>query len=271
MNYTEYIPSQALRPYVKCYYIFDSGTDAVYEDRAFATGCIEMMFNLGTGSWEASSDGIFKPTPAIELWGQVIEPLSFRSLGRNTMLGIRFYPHTAAIFLDAEVGLFNNSVSSLADVGGKPVVALHSMLRDTPSINEQINLVESFLTARLLKAVKRTGKTNMIGQVINELKQEDFFDNIVNVAGRYGMTSRYLQKLFIQHTGIGPKLYQKINRFQNSLLLVAKGNASLTSIAYECGYFDQSHFIRDFKFFTGITPSASNAAGSSAILASPNK
>lgn len=60
----------------------------------------------------------------------------------------------------------------------------------------------------------------------------------------------------MQYIGITPNLFNKINRFQLSLKHIAKKEASLTSIAYECGYFDQSHFIRDFKSFTGITPSA---------------
>jgi AraC-like DNA-binding protein len=103
------------------------------------------------------------------------------------------------------------------------------------------------------------------------LKQDDFFDNIENVASRYGISSRYLQKLFLQYTGLTPKLYHKINRFQKSLVLVSKKNMPLTSIAYDCGYFDQSHFIRDFKSFTGFLPSAGIIENSSAILASPNK
>ena len=114
-------------------------------------------------------------------------------------------------------------------------------------------------------------KITLINNVIHELKREDFFDNIENVASRYGITSRYLQKVFVQNTGLTPKLYGKINRFQNSLQLVAKRNTSLTDIAYQCGYYDQSHFIREFKSFTGFKPSAYNPENSSAILASPNK
>lgn len=106
---------------------------------------------------------------------------------------------------------------------------------------------------------------------MHELKQEDFFEKITSVASRYGITSRYLQKLFLKHTGLTPKLYTKINRFQNTLVLVSKREDSLTSIAYECNYFDQAHFIREFKSFTGLTPSEFLPDNSSAILASPNK
>jgi AraC-like DNA-binding protein len=62
--------------------------------------------------------------------------------------------------------------------------------------------------------------------------------------------------LIYQHTGLSPKSFNKISRFQLSLRLIAKNEQPFTSIAYDCGYFDQSHFIRDFKSFTGLTPSA---------------
>ena len=271
MKYQEFIPGNELKQYIKCYYIFESDTNAVYEDKAFATGCIEIMFNLGTGSWETACGGNFKATPDIELWGQIIQPLTFKSLGKNTMFGIRFFPHTASIFLNHDISLFNNQVTDLIAVAGKPVLVLHRKLMDTVSLNKRIELVEQFLMSRLSAFEKKLGKTNLIGCVINELKREDFFDNIENVASQYGITARYLQKLFVQHTGLTPKLFHKINRFQNSLLRVRKSNDSLTSIAHECGYFDQSHFIRDFKFFTGSAPSGYNPGNSSAIVTSLNK
>jgi len=78
---------------------------------------------------------------------------------------------------------------------------------------------------------------------------------VLRIARMHNITPRYLQKLFYSHTGLSPKSYNKINRFQLSLQLIAKNNQPFTSIAYDCGYFDQSHFIRDFKSFTGVTPS----------------
>ena len=271
MTYKEFIPGEPLKQYVKCYYIYESDTKAVFEDKAFATGCIEFMFNLGAGRWQTDTGNGFQTTPLIELWGQIIQPLTFKSLGPNTMLGIRFYPHTASIFLNTDVSQFNNQVTNLTDVAGNSIYTLHAKLIDATLMNQRIELIEQFLLSRLSLFEKKLDKTVLINGVIKELKRDDFFDNIENVATRYGITARYLQKLFLQHTGLTPKLYSKINRFQNSLQLISKKNGSLTDIAYECGYFDQSHFIREFKSFTGSVPSGYNPENSSAILASPNK
>lgn len=272
MKYKEYIPGDALKSYVKCYYIFESDTDGVVEDKAYATGCMEIMFNLGTGIWQTAAGNNFKTTPKVELWGQIIQPLTFRSLGKNSMFGIRFYPYVAAVFLDEDISLFNNQVTDLIDVTGNASGNLYSKLLNAASVKERIQFTEEFLLHKLSVSEKKLGKIALVSKVMKELTRENFVDNIENVASRYGITSRYLQKIFLQHTGLTPKLYSKINRFQNSLQLVAKNiDLSLTSIAYECGYFDQSHFIREFKSFTGLLPSAYDPANSSAILASPNK
>jgi len=62
-------------------------------------------------------------------------------------------------------------------------------------------------------------------------------------------------------------LFRKISRFQKSLYLLANNNDSLTSIAHHCGYFDQSHFIKDFKEFTGTTPSEFHLESSTELIA----
>lgn len=70
-----------------------------------------------------------------------------------------------------------------------------------------------------------------------------------------GLSERSLERLFLTYVGITPILYTRICRFQASLRLLRQGKArSLTDIAYTLGYFDQSHFIRDFKLFSGASP-----------------
>jgi AraC-like DNA-binding protein len=270
MKYNEIRPGNGLKQYVKCYYIYESETDLAFEDTVFPSGCIEIIFNLGTGKWQTAADDSFVTTPAIELWGQIIRPLPIRSIGKNTMLGIRFFPHAAACFLNDKLDLFNNQVVDFSDLSGGAVNTLYSKLQETTIWNKRIELVEGFLLHRLSLSERRFNKVAVLSDIMYEIRQDDFFDNIENVASRYGITSRYLQKLFLQYTGLTPKLYSKINRFQNSLQLVIKKDTSLTSIAYDCGYFDQSHFIKEFKSFTGFTPSGYSFQNSPVTIAFAN-
>lgn len=255
MKYQEIVPGNRLRQYVKCYYIYESSSDAAFDDTVFPSGCLEIIFNLGSGQWQTGTADGFVTNPPIELWGQILRPLPIRSVGRNTMLGIRFFPHAAAYFLNDKVDLFNNQVADFTDLSGNDVKGLHNQLLETAAWQQRIDLIEKFLLQKLARTESKLQKGVVISGVMHDMMQHDFFDNIENLASRYGITSRYLQKLFLQYTGLTPKLYSKINRFQNSLKLMSKKDSSLTSIAYDLGYADQSHFIREFKSFTGLTPS----------------
>ena len=270
MKYNEIRPGNRLKQYVKCYYIYESETNVAFEDTVFPSGFIEIIFNLGTGKWQTAVGDGFVTTPSIELWGQIIRPLPIKSIGKNTMLGIRFFSHAAAYFLNDKVDLFTNQVVDFSDLSGNTVSILYSKLLETTTWNKRIELVEGFLLHRLSLSERKLRKVAVVSDIMREIRQVDFFDNIENVASRYGITSRYLQKLFLQYTGLTPKLYSKINRFQNSLRLVTKKDTSLTSIAYDCGYFDQSHFIREFKSFTGFTPSGYSFENSPVTLAFAN-
>lgn len=255
MRYQEIKPDTRLMPYIKCYYLYESDTEATFDDTVFPSGNLEIIFNLGSGAWQTAEGAQYITTPSIELWGQITRPLPIRSIGKNTMLGIRFFPHAAAYFLDDNISVFNNQVSDFGDISGPSIRTLHAQLQECGSWPERIALIEAYLCRRFSLSGKRTSNVTIVHHIMQELRKDDFFDNISNVALRYGISSRYLQKLFLQYTGLTPKLYSKIHRFQNSLQLLSKKDSSLTAIAYDCGYFDQSHFIREFRAFTGATPS----------------
>lgn len=259
MKYTEIIPGESLKPYIKCYYTFESETNVELNDTVFPGGHMEIIFNLGEGIWKSAvNNSVFHTTPQVELWGKLTQPLVVKSLGNNMMLGIRFYAHSAACFLNEEVWEYNDKVSDLRDLLGPPARILHAKLREVPQLDKRIQMIEEFLLGRLVAKERKLNNTHisMIGQIIKEMQRNDTPENVEAIAIRYNISSRYLRKLFLQYTGVTPKLYNKIHRFQHSLQLIVGSGSSLTSIAYEAGYADQSHFIRDFKSFTGFSPSA---------------
>lgn len=256
MKYQEIKPGELLKPYVKCYFIFESDSNVELDDTVFPAGNMEMIFNLGEGVWRTEVKGVFEDTPPVELWGQITQPTPVRSVGKQLMLGAKFLPHTPAFFLDEEVSLFNDKVMDLRDLLGASVKELHEKLLETPTPGKRIQLLEQFLIHCISMKQRKAEKLRMIGEIMKDMRHNSFADTIENTANRYNVTPRYLQKLFVQYTGMTPKLYNKINRFQLSLQLISKNESSFTSIAYDCGYADQSHFIRDFKSFTGLTPSS---------------
>jgi AraC-like DNA-binding protein len=254
MIFREFEPGSRLKSYVKNFFYYESFSAREFSDTVFPSGCMEIIFNLGTGKWQTASGSSYTTTPKIELWGQIIKPLPIRSIGKNVMLGVRFLPYTASSFFRENIEEFNNQVIDYGAIENT-VNVFHQKLLDANDLSQRIMLLEEYLWNRFSLSEKRKSKITLIHSIMQELRRDDFFDNIENVASRHGITSRYLQKLFLQYTGLTPKLYSKIHRFQNSLTLIIKNDALLTDIAYDCGYADQSHFIREFKSFTGLTPS----------------
>ena len=255
MRYTEYSPGIFLKDYVQCYFVCETDTAVFTEDKVFATGFIEIMFNLGDDGPQQLINGDFIKQPDIQLWGQTIQPFTFTSFGKHVMFGIRFFTHTAACFFNERIAEFNDQVIDFKDIGGKETVLLHSRLLEAGSTGERIELVEAFLLKRLFRFEDKFNRLKLVNSIMHDLTKDDFFENINSVSSRYGISSRYLQTIFLNYSGLTPSLFSKIARFQKSVHLVAGKHASLTTIAHQCGYFDQSHFIKDFKFFTGSIPS----------------
>lgn len=256
MEFRHFQPARILAPYIRHYYVFESAGNAAYEDTVFPSGDMEVIFNLGEGIWESFQEGAFQKNPAIELWGQITRPLQIRSSGAHLMLGVRFFTHTTSFLLDDEIGIFNDQVSDLTDIIGRNIQDLHGRLRETNSLAERINLLDDFFTGRLMRGSRRQERLNKVAHILTSITKDSTENNIGRIAGTFGITTRYLHKLVYQHTGLSPKSFDKIHRFKTSLKLIGENKLPLTSIAYDAGYFDQSHFIRDFKSFTGLTPSA---------------
>ncbi|MEO6979170.1 MAG: helix-turn-helix transcriptional regulator [Mucilaginibacter sp.] len=255
MRYREFTPGDFLKNYVQCYFVCETDTAVFTEDKVFANGFIEIMFNLGTDGPQQLHNASLIKQPDIQLWGQTIQPFTFTSFGKHSMFGIRFFPHTAACFFNERIEEFNDQVIDFNDIGGKETATLHSKLVDAKSLALRIELAEKFLLKKLSLSPDKFSRLGLVNSIMRDLTKDDFFENINSVSSRYGISSRYLQKIFLSYSGLSPNLFSKIARFQKSIHLVAAKELTLTTIAHQCGYFDQSHFIKDFKFFTGSTPS----------------
>jgi len=269
MIFKEIAPGNRLKPFIKCLYFYESDSALVYDDIVFPSGNMEVIFNLGTGNWQAKKDNDYYTTPPIEFWGQITKPLAIKSIGRNVMFGIRFYPHTAAYFFNEKLSELNNEVINAADIFGPSLKHLHEQLLEAKSLEIQVRLAEGYFADRLHVSEKRHHKLKLVGGFIDSIVNEAGAGRITEVSARNRISSRYLNMLITEYTGLQPKLLAKINRFQYSLALVNSSAQNLTAIAFEAGYFDQSHFIREFKTFTGITPNtfAANASPINQVLA----
>ena len=121
----------------------------------------------------------------------------------------------------------------------------------SPDLNTQLLVLEGFL----LKHLKQDLFDERIPHIITLLKNSHNY-SVDQISNAVCLSPRRLREIFCKQTGFSPAFYKKTMRFNKACSqLVENQDVSLTDVAYANNYFDQSHFIKDFSFFAGITPS----------------
>ncbi|TGN17656.1 AraC family transcriptional regulator [Leptospira idonii] len=254
MKYETFSPKADLDSLVKCYWTLEIPAESHYErQQILPDGCIEMAFILGEDikRYTFENDFIFQPRAMVI--GQITEPFYIEPTGYVDSFAVKFYPYGIANFVNVSVESLANKETPLEFLFGEEIAKeLKSKIVQAANTQERIRIVEAFLLSKLREKstvdqiVKTTIDAIMTanGSIsINDILEED-------LAKR-----RQLERKFQKQIGISPKKLGKIIRLQTALKMLLKGQStSLTQIAYESDYFDQAHFIKDFKEFTGMNP-----------------
>lgn len=100
---------------------------------------------------------------------------------------------------------------------------------------------------------KRTKHLEIVAKITNIINASKGLISIKQILAQDDLNYKFVERLFKKHVGLTPKVYCRVIRFNNAFGLLNK-HYNLTDIAYQCGYFDQNHFIKEIKHFTGLTP-----------------
>ena len=256
MNYQTFQPHSDLEALVKCYWTLEvpADTDA-QRQRIIPDGCIEMAFILGDDIKRYTSEDDFILQPRAMVLGQTIEPFYIQPTGYVNTFAIRFYPFGFSNFVTTPIkNLANKETPIDLLFGEKPAKELEQKIVQAADTKERIEIIEDFLLDKLNKkaTIDKIVKTTIDALLstkgntpINSILKDDLSKR------------RQLERKFLKQIGISPKQLGKVIRLQAALKMLLNEQAErLTSIAYESEYYDQAHFIRDFKEFTGTTPKA---------------
>ena len=138
-----------------------------------------------------------------------------------------------------------------ADVFGNEIRELEQQLQEAPDFNAIKGVVERFL----LQKVKKLRTALPFDRAMLELVKQQGNIPIEQIAAMACLSLRQFERVSKERIGLPPKLFARLARFSKAYRLREEyPQWNWTQIAYECGYFDQMHFIRDFKQFAGVTP-----------------
>ncbi len=254
MNYQTFEPHPDLQSLIKCHWILEvpADTDAKRQ-RIIPDGCIEMIFMLGDDVKRYTKGDEFIIQPRAMVIGQITEPFFVEPTGFVNSFATRFYPYGFANFSSAPIVDLANKETSLKSLfGEQSSKELTDQIGKAHDTNSRIKVIENFLLARLQnKATIDSIVKNTIDAILDTRGSVPINSLVKNDASK----RRQLERKFIKQIGISPKQLGRMIRLQAALsLLLNQQSESFTSIAYESEYYDQAHFIKDFKDFTGTTP-----------------
>ncbi|MEJ1238339.1 helix-turn-helix domain-containing protein [Chryseolinea sp. T2] len=256
MDYHTIRPHPDLSSIVKCYWTLE----VPYQNDAqrqliVPDGCIEMIFILGDDVKRFTSGDEYIIQPRDMVLGQITEPFYVLPSGDVKSFAVRFYPYGFSNFVSISIGDLVNKETPLVSLFGNEVAtALADKIRSAADTLERIELVDAFLLERLITKPTVDGIVKRTIDAIFSTKGKVSINTIVNDDSS---KRRQLERKFLKEVGVSPKQLGKMIRLQSALkMLLNNHTGSLTEIAYESDYYNQAHFIKDFREFTGTTPKA---------------
>lgn len=254
MNYHTFQPHPDLSALVKCHWTLEVPAERdAQRQRIVPDGCVEMIFILGDDVKRYTTDNKFIIQPRAMVLGQITEPFFIEPAGCVNSFAVRFYPYGFANFVETPIKELANKETSMALLFGEtPAKALEQKIIKAATTEKKIEIVEGFLLSKL-KAIPTIDQ--IVKSTIDALFQTKGSMSINTILKDQLSTRRSLERKFLKQVGISPKQLGKVVRLQAALkMLLNRQSESLTKIAYENEYYDQAHFIKDFKEFTGTNP-----------------
>lgn len=246
-------PSEALQPYIKEYWCIDNALKEENTNiyRVIPCGLPELTLYLGSkpvrvGSPNAIEDDLI-------LCGQKSRFYDLKIDEELSIFSVVFKPHGFMSLFDFPLSEIHEQSVPFYIINSKLEREIHQQLVEVNTFKGRIDIVEKYFF-ELLKKEFNKYDFSRIGQTIKMINSSNGKLSIDALASAACLSRKQFERKFTELIGISPKQYLKIVRFQYSIYLKSKSRFNITELALESGYYDQSHFINDFKKFTGYTP-----------------
>lgn len=243
-----HLPSDLLRPYVHSYRIVESVHGQV--NRVLPATSLVMAFRYrGRVSYEANHIKSDLSTMVISGLRKSGRLMNYEKATSNIV--VLFTETGASAFIKEPLHeLFEKSVSLDNLSGYRDITQLEDKLAEANNDQQRIRLIEQFLLIRL-QYIKPDGLTN---HALRHIHASNGSLRIKELASLLCISQDAFGKRFRKVVGVAPKQFANIIRMKSIISRSEMKAHRLNELAFNAGYFDQSHFNKDFKTFTGLTP-----------------
>ena len=234
-------PHPGLTHLIRHYLVLNGASAATGVHRLFADGNTGLVFNFDQAAEHACW-----------LYGQVKTYHDLSLTGNINWLVAVLQPYAAYHLWQVPAIEWFNCLFPATAVLGKRVNAITNDLAKAPGVQERIRLLDNFF----LQAIDNDPNPDpLVVQAVQYINSQDGLLSVESLLQHLAVSERTLERKFKLHVGITPKRLSDVVRLTLSAKRMQRAQGrQLTGVAYDSGYFDQAHFIKEFKKYTGITP-----------------
>ncbi len=251
MIYEHVSPKKELEHIVKSFWMINSDGDmSVQAQKIIPDGYPELIFHYGdpyriniNGSWETQEHTI--------LAGQIRNYFFLENTGESKMFAIKFQPWALRELFNTDVSLITDKVIKIPREMDTVLQMVKQIAISTSSFEEKVQQVENWFE-QFVQDKNLSEKYKIVQNLIDKKGSV----SLKQIQEEYRISERTLERYFKSHVGLSPKFYARIIRFSYIFQLVQEEEIDWTDIVFRAGYYDQSHFSKNFKEFTGEDPSA---------------
>lgn len=250
MFFKRFEPSKELATIIDCYWIVEERAVVSRQQKIIPDGFNEIIFHYGEpyhiniqGHWEQQPDSLFA--------GQLRKHFFLENTGHSGIIGVKLKPTTLTHLFGLTMLPFTDRVVELNTVPALAPLDFRQQLLQAGDHGERVDYLDKVFKTLLNHAVYRRSP---IDQAIDIIFATNGMTTVSSLSQCCGIGERQLENLFKKYIGLPPKFYMRIIRFNYIFKLVQENQQSWSGLAYEASFFDQSHFIRNFRDFTGENP-----------------
>jgi AraC-like DNA-binding protein len=260
VNTAEIKPCLLLQPYVRCFtYREWDLQDNKIQRPLFASHEFMISFNLSEKKFgyikpvddnSISPEQVMKSEIVITGIGSQFAGM-MTSQGKARIFSMYFNPTGFYRIFSVPAVHFTDRIEEDEYICRKDLEVLHQQLREAKSITEMIACSENYLIKQLTNS-KAKDSYNSILSLSERIVLSGGNNSIEKMAYDSNMSMKTFERRFTEQVGTTPKLFSRIVKFNKAISLKMRDHKKTwTTIAHECEYFDQMHFLKDFKLFSG--------------------
>ena len=250
-----YIPRFPLNQFIDYFFFYEGHTPLHSVERFLPDGNVELIIDLhDTPKFIYDNETLKEIQACHHVWASGVrtEPISIESGRDAAMIVVYFKKGLAYPFFPLPMNEISDCVVDADLLWGNLFGSLRERMLEAKDITTRFKILEdSLLEQYASRLIQNPSVEYAVRQITLHPDQVSF----AKMSQKIGYSQKHFISMFKNLVGITPKAYLKIARFQKAINEIELRKAvNWTTISQDCGFYDQSHFINDFRLFSGFTP-----------------